>query len=310
MALSLDIFSSTSTLRPALACEIAPEGMLAASRAAGGQTIMAFAPLANPLSADVVRPGLSTPNFTDRAAVVAAMRQALGELDSRSKSLTLVIPDAAVRVLIIDFDSLPSKPQEALPIVRFRLRKLTPFDVDTAAVSYQVMGREQYREQVQARVLVTVMPAAVRAEYEDVVRASGYEPGAILPSMLASLASLSSADAALVINRSGSSLTTAITNGNDLLLHRTLELPPGNATEELAQVVSVASAYYEDTLNTTPRVLYYNGPGGAKEFAATLGSDLPESLQVRDLAPLPATGAMSALPAGFAAGVMGALANS
>lgn len=309
MAFSLGIFSPTNTVRPGLACEIAPEGVLAARRAAGEQTVMAFAPLpTNPLSADIVQPGLSVPNFTDPAAVTAAIRHALQELDSRDKVLTLVVPDAAVRVLILDFDSIPPKPQDALPIVRFRLRKLAPFDVDDAAISYQVIRQEQD----QARVLVTVMPADVRAEYEGVVRAAGYEPGVLLPSMLASLAALGSEDAALVVNRSGSSLTTAITNGDDLLLHRTLELPAGAAMqrEELAQVVSVASAYYEDTLNMAPRVLYYNGPGGADKLASELGRDLPENLQVRDLAPVQSTGAMSALPRGLTAGVIGALANS
>ena len=308
MAFSFDIFSPANSARPALACEIMPEGVLAARRAADEQTFISYAPLANPLSADIVRPGLSVPNFADRGAVVAAIRQALDTLDPRSKGLTLVVPDAAVRVLILEFDSLPSKQQEALPIVRFRLRKLAPFEVDNAAVSYQVVRQQQG----QARVLVTVMPAAVREEYEDVVKAAGYETGAILPSMLASLALLSSADAALVINRSGHSLTTAIAHGDDLLLHRTLELPAGDAAQrlELAQVVSVASAYYEDTLSMVPRVLYYNGPGGADQFTASLGPDIPETLQVRDLASDSPTGVMSAYPEGLAAGVMGALANS
>lgn len=308
MALSLSILSPSTSLRPALACEITPEGVLAARRAAGEQMLMAFAPLAaNPLSPDVVQPGLAEPNITDRAVVAAALRQALDEVGSRDKALTLIVPDAAVRVLILDFDSLPAKPQEALPIVRFRLRKLAPFEVDDAAVSYQVIRQQQGH----ARVLVTVMPAHVRAEYEDVLRSAGYEPGVVLPSMLASLASLPSGNAALVVNRSGSSLTTAITNGDELLLHRTLELPPGHAAqrEELAQVVSVAVAYFEDTLNMAPGILYYNGPGGAEEFASALGRDIQDHLRVRDLAPVSATGAVSAVPKGLAAGVMGALAN-
>ena len=56
-----------------------------------------------------------------------------------------MVPDAAVRVLMLDFDSLPAKVQEAMPIVRFRLRKLMPFEVDDAAVSYQVMEEKLSR---------------------------------------------------------------------------------------------------------------------------------------------------------------------
>jgi type IV pilus assembly protein PilM len=303
VAFSSRIFSPTTALRPSLACEITPEGVLAARNTAGGQPVMAFAPLSSdPMSPDIVHPSLAAPNFTDRAAVVTALRRALDEVAAKERSLTLVVPDATVRVLILDFDSLPSKPQEASPIVRFRVRKLAPFDVDHAAISYQVIREEQE----QTRALVTVMPAPIRAEYEDAVRAAGYEPGVILPSMLASLAALRSEDTALVVNRSGLSLTTAIASGDELLLHRTMELPTGHAAqrEELAQAVSVATAYFEDTMNTPPDFLYYNGPGGAEEFAAALGPEIGETLQVRDLAPR-----SGAVPNGLAAGVMGALAT-
>jgi type IV pilus assembly protein PilM len=236
------------------------------------------------------------------------MRKALEEAGAREKQLTLVVPDAAVRVLILDFDSLPSKPQDAMPIVRFRLRKLAPFEVDDAAVSYQVMRQDK----AQMRVLVTVMPAAVRAEYEAAVRTAGYEPGVLLPSMVASLGLLPSEDAALVVNRSGMSLTTAIANGDELLLHRTLELPANEMgqREDLAQAVSVASAYFEDTLHASPRVLYYAGPGGAEALIAMLGAETEDGLQmVRDLAASGQAGAVSAMPKGLAAGVMGALAS-
>ncbi|MGC1360603.1 MAG: hypothetical protein WA826_05475 [Silvibacterium sp.] len=303
MELPLRFFSPSISLRPRLACEITPGGVLAARHSNSAQAVMAFVPVA----AGAVKPDLAEPNFADASLVIAALRNALDEVGPREKQLTLVVPDAAVRVLILDFDSLPSKAQEALPIVRFRLRKLTPFDVDDAAVSSQVMSQQQD----QTRVLVTVMPAVIRAEYESAVRAAGYEPGVILPSMLASLAALGSGEAALVVNRNGLSLTTAITNGDELLLHRTLELPASDALrrEELAQVVSVASAYFEDTLHALPDTLYYAGPGGAEEFAAMLGPEIGNGLRVRDLVPVSATGAVSAMPKGLAAGVVGALAS-
>lgn len=299
MDFPLHIFSPNNSLRPGLACEITPDGVLAARGTAPGQVVMSFAPVA----ADVVEPGLAGSNFADQAAVVAALRQALNDVAQREKQLTLVVPDAAVRVLILDFDSLPSKIQDALPIVRFRLRKLAPFDVEDAAVSYQIMRQDPET----TRALVTVMPAAIRAEYESVVREAGYEPGVVLPSTLASLAALPTGDAALVINRNHQTLTTAITNGNELLLHRTLELSANEPSrrDDLTQAVSVAAAYFEDTLQAEPRVLYYVGAGGADEFARELGAEAGGV--VRDLAN--PVGAVSAMPKGLAAGVLGALAS-
>lgn len=305
MAISFRILSPNTNLRPQLACEITPEGVIAARQQKDAQAVVSFAPLAP----GVVQPGLSGPNFSDEAAVVAALGKALDEVAAaREKQLTLVIPDAAVRVLMLDFDSLPAKPQEALPIVRFRLRKLMPFEVDDAAVSYQVM-RQQAGE---TRALVTVMPASVRTEYEGALRAAGYEPGVLLPSTLASLAALTTSDPALVVNRNGISLTTAIASGDELLLHRTQELPTGDGAdrEEMAESVSVARAYFEDTLSTSPEVLYYVGPGGAQEFARVLEETAGEdSLRVHDLVAGPAMGASGTMPTGLMAGVTGALAS-
>ncbi len=171
------------------------------------------------------------------------MRQALDEISVKESQITVVIPDAAVRVLLLDFDLLPSKAAEALPIIRFRLRKLVPFEVEDAAVSYQIMPGKPGL----VRVIVAVSPAAVLAEYESAVREAGYEPGVVLPSTLAALAAVSSEEPSLVINRNGSSVTTAITRQNELLLHRTLELtekewsPQENSlhsAEELQQSVT------------------------------------------------------------------------
>ncbi len=54
----------------------------------------------------------------------------------RSKDVIAIVPDAAVRVMLVEFDTLPSDHEEALGVVRFRLKKSLPFDVDKAKVSY------------------------------------------------------------------------------------------------------------------------------------------------------------------------------
>ena len=303
MAIPFRILSANTNSRPGLACEITPEGVIAARLQKDGKAVMSFAPL----PPEAVKPLLAGDNLLDRAAVEAAIRKALDDVSAREKQLTLIVPDAAVRVLMLDFDTLPAKAQEALPIVRFRLRKLMPFEVDDAAVSYQVMrqGAEQ------AHVLVTAMAGPVRAEYEGVVRGAGYEPGVLLPSTLASLAALTTRDPALVVNRSGQWLTTAISAGGELLLHRTEELAANEAVlkDELAQCVLVARAYFEDTLRASPEVLYCVGPGGAQELERVLDGAAESGLRLRDLVAGPATGVLGTLPKGLAAGVTGALAS-
>jgi type IV pilus assembly protein PilM len=294
--------SEANALRPRMACEITSAGVVAARPGESEQEIVsAFAPL----RAGVLAAGLKSPNF----AVAGALRQALNEISVKASQITVVIPDAAVRVLLLDFDLLPAKLAEALPIIRFRLRKLVPFEVEDAAVSYQLMPGKPGL----IRVIVAVCPGDVLAEYESAVREAGYEPGAVLPSTLAALATVSPEEPSLVINRNGSSVTTAITRQNELLLHRTLELiekdwlPEENsyhAAEELQQSVSVAVAYFEDTLNTPPRQLLSCGLGGPQELLRLLGG---ESIPIRDLVPTPFTN--KSMPGGILAGVVGALAN-
>ncbi|HVW78412.1 MAG TPA: hypothetical protein VHB45_12420 [Alloacidobacterium sp.] len=281
-------------LRPRLACEITTDGVVAA-RGNDPQPVTSFAAF----PAGVLAAGLKTPNFVDRAVVVAALKQALDGVEGRDKRLTLVVPDAAARVLLLDFDTLPAKPSEALPVVRFRLRKLVPFEIDDAAISYQVM--QQTADE--ARVMVTAMPHNVLVEYEEVVRAAGYEPGVVLPSTLASLAMLAQAEPALLVSCNGGSVTTAITRGEELLLHRSLELPVDVSLhdEELRHAVSVSIAYFEDTLSSLPDAVFYAGPGGAPELSRVLEL---EQFRIRDLAP-----SANGVPEGLMAGVSGALAS-
>jgi type IV pilus assembly protein PilM len=288
--------------RPPVAVELAPEGVLAAALPAKGQApVYAF----EPLKPGALVPGIGEPNVRAAEAVANAIRSALGQVSPRTRAVTMVLPDTVVRVFVLDFDSLPGKPAEAFPVLRFRLRKMVPFDVEHAAVSYQVLTESKS----ELKVLAAVIPNAILQEYEAAVRAAGYEPGTVLPSSLAALAGIDSLEAVLTANLSGLALTTSITNGNDLLLYRTLDLPedPGLRLTEVRRGVAVAAAYYEDKLQAPPGKLFYSGDGSADGFAQWI--DNPD-LAVADLAPRPDAGVMTALGELSIAGVTGALAEA
>ena len=315
--------------RPPAAVEIAPQGILAAASPGPGKPpVYAFEPL--PTGALV--PGIGEANLRAPEAVANAIRAALAQVAPRTRAVTLVLPDTVVRVFVLDFDSLPAKAAEALPILRFRLRKTIPFDVEQAGLSYQVLTENK----TECKVLAAVLPGTILAEYEAAVRQAGYEPGAVLPSSLAALAAIDSREPVLTVNLTALALTTSIIHGQDLLLYRTLDLPeePGLRREEVRRDVSVAAAYFEDKLGTKPRLLYYAGIGAnagagsnstAEEFARLLdisnlldAPNLPNSpdapsapgLTVVDLAPRPETGAATPLGSLSLAGVNGALAGA
>jgi type IV pilus assembly protein PilM len=294
--------------RPPVAVELSPQGVLAAGLPGPGQLpVYAF----EPLPAGAIVPGIGEQNLRAPEVVANAIRAALGQVSPRTRSVTLVLPDTVVRVFVLDFDALPAKAVEAIPVLRFRLRKMVPFEVEHAGVSYQVLVENKN----ECKVLAAVLPGPVLAEYEAAVREAGYEPGAVLPTSLAALGVIDSPEPVLAANLSAVALTTTITAGGDLLLYRTLDLPeePGLRLQEVQRGVSVAAAYYEDKLGARPRLLYYAGIGAggnsaAEDFARWIND--PE-MTIVDLAPRPETGA--ATPLGnlvTLAGVTGALAGT
>ena len=288
--------------RPPAAVELSQEGALgAALHSSGREPVYAFAPL----PAGALVPSIAEANIRSAEAVAGAIRSVLGDVSPRSHAVTLVLPDSAVRVFILDFDSLPAKASEALPVLRLRLRKMVPFDSEQAGVSYQVLDENENG----LKVLAAVLPGNILAEYEAVVRSAGYEPGTVLPSSLAALEVIDSMEAVLAANLSTLALTTSITNGSDLLLHRTLDLPeePEARLTEIQRGIAVAAAYFEDALQAPAREIRYAGSYETSEFARWI-EDM--DLNVVDLAPKPDTGALTPLGHASIAGAAGALAGA
>jgi len=218
----MNLLPKASGTRPRVACDISIQGVVAARSAEAGSplTSVSRAELAD----GAVVPSLKPGNIVDRVAVAAAVKKTLEDVgmraNSRDADITLVIPDAAVRVLLLDFDSLPSKLTEALPIVRFRLKKLLPFEADDAMVTFQVMSTSKSV----VRVLAVAIPRDVLSEYETAAREAGYEPGSVLPSTLAALAGVEDEEPVLLINANVLGVTAAIVRSGILMLHRSVDL--------------------------------------------------------------------------------------
>jgi type IV pilus assembly protein PilM len=382
----MEFLPTTLGTRPRLAVEVRAEGVVAA-RAEDATAALTAVAKAN-LVEGALAPGLKVGNIVDKAAVVAAVRKALdgvaGTGRERSRDVTLVVPDSAVRVLFVDFDQLPSKPVEALPVVRFRLKKLLPFDVDDAMVSYQVMSNVKGST---IKMVAVAMPKDVLAEYEAVVLAAGYLPGAVLPSTLAALAGLEESEsAALVVNAGPGSVTTAIVQAGILMLHRSVDMrsdmggdmgaallvanpdvPVSVAaapamsvlerqasaqgwaqqeaggtggwdrfdaatgmqsafvetaeireraaavtTHEVTQAVSVAAAYFEDTLRIAAETLLSAGTLDEETLSAMMDEGGLTGLRVREIVDagmLEAGASTATVPRCWLAGVRGALRN-
>ena len=126
--MKLEPNASNHIPRPRVACEISAERVVAGRAAEGAQTLEAASAQAFPKERSPL--ACRQANVNSREAMVTALREALAAVAGRSRDVCLVIPDATTRIMLLDFDTLPAKPQEADAVVRFRLKKSLPFEVE------------------------------------------------------------------------------------------------------------------------------------------------------------------------------------
>jgi type IV pilus assembly protein PilM len=296
--------SKSQSGKPKLACEIAADRVIAA-RAADSRQVLELCSTSE-LAPGCVVPDLTEGNLRQRDAVVSALRETLGNIGARSRDVTVVLPDAAVRVALLDFETLPQKHDEAEGVVRFRLRKSLPFDVDKATVSYQAQTANGT-----VRVVAAVALNSIVEEYEAVIREAGFMPGVVLPSMLAALGSAPADRGTLVVKVDSRTTSIAILDQQQLLLFRTIENARGVTIsgEQLAEDVYPSLVFFQDTYNTSIEQIFVSGISDIAAVAASLqsqtGSEVKELVKASQLG----LGGGS-IPKWRMAGVVGALLST
>jgi type IV pilus assembly protein PilM len=287
--------------KPTLACEIAPDRVIAARAADSGQVLELCS--TSELAPGCVVPDLTENNLRERRSVVSALRDALGNVGGRSHDLIAILPDAAVRVVLLDFETLPTKAEEAESVVRFRLRKSLPFDVDKAKVSYQAQTSS-----AGMRVVAAVALNSVLEDYEAAFVEAGFSPGVVLPSMLAALGGAPAEQPTLVVKVDVRTTSIAILDKQQLLLFRTLENTRGVAIsgEQLAEDVYPSVVFFQDTYSTNIQQIFVAGVSDMDAAAPALHSQT--GAEVRELVAASQLGlGGGSIPKWRMAGVVGAL---
>lgn len=283
-----------------VACEITVERVVAARAGEGGKNLEAAT--ASALPEGTITPGLQQANIVAREALVSRLRDSLGALAGRARDICLVIPDATTRVMLLEVETLPEKLQDADAVVRFRLKKSLPFEVEHAAISFDRQGTAN-----PVKVIAAVTPRAVLEEYESAVREAGYNPGSVLPSMLASLGVVDASRPTMVIKVEHGTTTFAIVDQNQLLLYRSLDNGGTTVTgESLVDDVNTSLVYFEDRYNVGVDRVLVTGVESAQALQEALNGT--SNIRVEELISSAMTGAAANKVSRSAlAGVVGAL---
>jgi type IV pilus assembly protein PilM len=258
---------------PEFAFEIAADG-IAMSRTRPPSALQRV-----PLAPGILIPSPVKDNVTDADELARVVRTLVPAGSGRGRrTAALILPDNSLRLAVLDFETLPPKDEDRLSLIKFRLKKTLPFDVDEAALSWFV--------QTGNKALAAVAPVEVIARYEAPFRAAGLHPGLVTCSSLALLELLPRDGSQLVAHLSPGALTVLALRDGVVTLARTLELA-ANTTDYLDEVSAdlyPTLIYLEDQAgHQRPDKLILAGFGAIAGAAATrLAIELDIPVEVLD----------------------------
>jgi Tfp pilus assembly PilM family ATPase len=272
---------------PTVAIEIASRRVtvVGMSAAAGGPRIAGHASESIPDGAVV--PALTGTNLPGSATVADALTRALERagLAGRRRA-ALVVPDSIARVTLLTLEQVPSRAEDLDQLVRWQLRKSTPFPIDDAQISHFPAGVQGSTTTIAA----LVARRDVISEYEAVAGAAGIHAGLVDLASLNVMNAIIGAGAAaagdwLLVHLASEATTLAILRGDQLMFYRHRTAVD---EEPLGALVHQTAMYHEDRLGggAFERV-WLSGGGGADtvrdEISRRLGVPA-DTLDIRNAA--------------------------
>lgn len=257
---------------PAMAFEISEAGIAAAR--IGSRAELEFRPLkAGVISVSPLRENIVDPD--EFSIAVRALAGPKGAAAARKrKNVALILPDFSARISVLDFDSFPSDAKEQAALIRFRLKRSVPFDVEAAAVSYWVQAAGNKK----VDVVAVMAPLEIVSRYEAPFRAAGMIPGLVTTSSIAALELAPENGLSVMAKITGRVLTVLVRTQGALKLVRCLELPAAEL-EDIAAVLVPTFVYVEDNLGGRAEKLILCGFGpqtdeAGRRFREELGVEV------------------------------------
>ena len=244
---------------PGMAFEVSEAGIAAAR--IGHHTQLDF---------HALQPGVLTvsplkENVLDEKAFASAVKALAATHSGRKgKDAALILPDFSTRTTVLDFDSFPTEAEEQLALIRFRLKRSVPFDVEAAAVSYCAQPGPK-----RVDVVVVMTPLEIVSRFEAPFRAAGLNPGLVTTSSLAAMELAPEGGLTMIAKLTGRALTLLVRNKSTLKLVRCLELPTGEL-EDITAVLVPTFVYMEDNLGGRAEKLLLCGFGARADEAQRL----------------------------------------
>jgi type IV pilus assembly protein PilM len=199
---------------------------------------------------DTMRISFRDVNVLNPSSFVTKIREAYLRLLVRSTRLSVSLPDAAGRVVLLDLETRFKTKEEGAEIIRWKLKKNVPYEINEMHLDYHVL---QVRETGDVATLVSLISRQVVTQYEELLAEAGLEPNQIdfttfniyrfFASRLESIE-----NAAFIIWRGGMLSILIFYNGIPDF-YRAKELPGGiGDTNRLFRGISSSLLFYKDKI--------------------------------------------------------------
>jgi type IV pilus assembly protein PilM len=211
-----------------------------------GQNAVVQGYAVEPMPGGAVVPSLTATNLLDREMVVRALRAACESVGVRPRRVALVVPDLVGKVSLVRFDQTPARRDDLDQLIRWQMKKSTPFPIDDACVTYSPGSRATDGNEF---VVVAAKREVIR-EYEGVCEEVGIEAGLVdlatfgVVNLFLSAGAPPSGDW-LVVHMRPEYTSIVILRREDLIFFR--NRAEGDQ-EALQDVVHQTAMYYQDRL--------------------------------------------------------------
>jgi len=254
---------------PEFVFEVAPDAVRMA-RIADPSNIQTQPLPAGAVSPSPLHDNIALPEIMDEA-VKRLVPPARGK---KRRTAALLLPDHSAYISVLEFTGLPDKADEQAALIRARVKRSVPFDVDGAAMSFWVQASVQGVQtgaKPKRDVVVAVTPPEIVQRYESAFIASGIHPGLVSLAPLACLDLVDVRGIALIGRLSGGVLTILVKLDQTLKLARSIELEhsplEASSLEEIAGHLHQTLVYVEDNLGGPALEILLAGFGGLQAEA-------------------------------------------
>ncbi len=231
-----------------------------------------------PLEPGVISPSPLHDNIALPEPLQAAVYQLVPGTGRRKKrTAAVLLPDNSAHVTVLEFSDLPDNHDEQRALIRARLKRSVPFDIDSAALSYWMQDAPVLTgpktalakgAKVRREVVVATTPPEIVQRYEAPFRNAGFEPGLVTLASISCLGLVDSRGISVVARLGGAVLTVLVKQDRALKLIRSIALAESTSPlDEIAGHLFQTFVYVEDNLGRAAEELCLAGFGSMEPLA-------------------------------------------